>query len=126
MVHDLPIGDRHHQRRRQGQDPFGGVLHKELDVIRIDVLEELPVDLDLNAFGQLHLQLQKDYPFEDRVEDNIYLSWHENHTGIAANRCFGTAMAFDVPEGCTESGRRGSAWSERAGPADLRSIRSGS
>jgi hypothetical protein len=70
--------------------------HKELDVIRIDIVEEPYVG------GQLHLQLQKDYMIEDRVENDTYLSWHVNPSGTTSNRCFGTAMAFDVPEGCTQ------------------------
>ncbi len=72
--------------------------HKALDVIRIDIFEESPVP---NLPAQLHLQLHKDYPFEDRVQDDTYLSWHINRTGNTANRCYGTAMAFDVPEGCS-------------------------
>jgi len=86
--------------------------HKELDVIRIDIV-------DLRQMKQeLQLQLLKDYAFEERAEGDTWLSWHVNSSSVyrALNekcgvpptdpspdfllgRCFGTAIAMDVPDG---------------------------
>ncbi|MEI6753240.1 MAG: hypothetical protein WCK78_08720 [Paludibacter sp.] len=86
--------------------------HKELDVIRIDISEETSIP---NVKGTLHLQLHKDYSFEESFEDNIYKSWHTNKSGKTANRCFGTAMSFDVPKGVSQKWTSGRGTVEKGG-----------
>ncbi|MEI6753241.1 MAG: hypothetical protein WCK78_08725 [Paludibacter sp.] len=74
--------------------------YKKLDVIRIDVKEDTPIDRQVS--GRVHLQVQKEYPFQDLIENDTYLSWHVNPSNFSAGRCFGTAMSFDLPEGCSQ------------------------
>lgn len=72
--------------------------HKELDLFRVDILEETAF---ADCTGLFQLQMQKDYPFEAGIEDSVYLSWYQNRSGLVTGRCFGTAMAFDTPTGCS-------------------------
>ena len=74
--------------------------HMDLDVIQLDFSEESEKPLQGYEWGGLIFQLEKSYPFEARVEDQTYLNWHINKA--LNSRCYGTAIAFDIPAGCEQ------------------------
>ena len=98
--------------------------HKELDVIRIDVvdLRQVKSRWPVGTYVQpLVLHLCKDHTFEDRLEGDTYMSWHVNRSSVYRSvneqsgvpltdvapdfllgRCFGTAMVMDVPGGSAQ------------------------